>query len=224
MMKFKFAFICLSLVMCATPAMATTLKLGPDVELIVVDGRKVPASLLKGAGSLELNGGDHQLLFRVSKTIDVRKGMKEVFHSNGLIATFNTHNQSAITIHLPDLSTPKLRKQFKQKAHYQLMGDNNQLISATTDRITLTEADLSGDIEKKMIAYNSAAHPASVPALTALPPSQPVMPPAKDVNAEPLTPAADKTDPFILMQYWFQKADQKTRQRFLQWAAGKDGQ
>ncbi|OSN00490.1 hypothetical protein AU509_00135 [Lonsdalea britannica] len=82
-MKFKFAFICLSLAMSATPAMATTLKLGPDVELIVVDGRKVPASLLKGAGSLELNGGDHQLLFRVSKTIDVRKGVKDVFHSNG---------------------------------------------------------------------------------------------------------------------------------------------
>lgn len=224
-MKFKFAFICLSLAMYATPAVATTLKLGPDVELIVVDGRKVPASLLKGAGSLELNGGDHQLLFRVSKTIDGRKGAKDVFHSNGLIATFNTHNQSAISIRLPDLSTPKLRKQFKQKAHYQLVGDNHQPIAATTDRITLTDADLSGDIEKKMVDYNGASRPASVPSLTALPPSQPVTQPANSRgDAEPLTPAADKTDPFILMQYWFQKADQKTRQRFLQWATSKDGQ
>ncbi|OSN00489.1 hypothetical protein AU509_00130 [Lonsdalea britannica] len=104
------------------------------------------------------------------------------------------------------------------------MGDKNQPIPATTDRITLTDADLNGDIEKKMVDYNSAAHPASVPSLTTLPPSQPVTQPANEGNAEPLTPAADKTDPFILMQYWFQKADQKTRQRFLQWAASKNGQ
>ncbi len=48
---------------------ATTLRRSTDVDLLVLDGKKVSSSLLRGADSIELDHGPHQLVFRVEKTI-----------------------------------------------------------------------------------------------------------------------------------------------------------
>ena len=40
---------------------ATTLRLSTDVDLLVLDGKKVSSSLLRGADSIELDNGPHQL-------------------------------------------------------------------------------------------------------------------------------------------------------------------
>lgn len=50
-------------------AFATTLRLSNDIDLLVLDGKKVSSSLLRGADSIELDNGPHQLVFRVEKTI-----------------------------------------------------------------------------------------------------------------------------------------------------------
>ena len=44
---------------------ATTLRLSTDVDLLVLDGKKVSSSLLRGSDSIELDNGPHQLVFRV---------------------------------------------------------------------------------------------------------------------------------------------------------------
>ncbi len=46
---------------------ATTLRLSNEVDLLVLDGKKVSSSLLRGAESIELENGPHQLVFRVEK-------------------------------------------------------------------------------------------------------------------------------------------------------------
>ena len=48
---------------------ATTLRLSTDIDLLVLDGKRVSSSLLRGADSIELDNGPHQLVFRVEKTI-----------------------------------------------------------------------------------------------------------------------------------------------------------
>lgn len=42
---------------------ATTLRLSTDVDLLVLDGKKVSSSLLRGADSIELDNGPSQLVF-----------------------------------------------------------------------------------------------------------------------------------------------------------------
>lgn len=42
---------------------ATTLRLSNEVDLLVLDGKKVSSSLLRGAESIELENGPHQLVF-----------------------------------------------------------------------------------------------------------------------------------------------------------------
>lgn len=41
---------------------ATTLRLSNEVDLLVLDGKKVSSSLLRGAESIELENGPHQLV------------------------------------------------------------------------------------------------------------------------------------------------------------------
>ncbi|BFO09439.1 hypothetical protein GGER_19490 [Serratia rubidaea] len=88
--------VCLSL-----PAVATTLKLSPDIELLVVDGKQMTGSLLKGADSLELNGGQHQLLFKVSKPLHAASKPPSLYTSPLMLVAFNTHNVSTVAIQLP---------------------------------------------------------------------------------------------------------------------------
>jgi len=60
-----------ALIVCLMPvtAFATTLRLATEIDLLILDGKKVSSSLLRGAGSIELENGPHQLVFRVEKSI-----------------------------------------------------------------------------------------------------------------------------------------------------------
>lgn len=58
---------------------ATTLRLSNEVDLLVLDGKKVSSSLLRGAESIELENGPHQLVFRVEKKPSACPVMKSGF-------------------------------------------------------------------------------------------------------------------------------------------------
>lgn len=61
---------------------ATTLRLSTDVDLLVLDGKKVSSSLLRGADSIELDNGPHQLVFRVEKTIHLSNSEERLYISS----------------------------------------------------------------------------------------------------------------------------------------------
>lgn len=69
---------------------ATTLRLSTDIDLLVLDGKKVSSSLLRGADSIELDNGPHQVVFRVEKTIRLADNEQQVYISPPLVASFNT--------------------------------------------------------------------------------------------------------------------------------------
>lgn len=60
---------------------ATTLRLSTDIDLLVLDGKKVSSSLLRGADSIELDNGPHQIVFRVEKTIRLGNHEERVYIS-----------------------------------------------------------------------------------------------------------------------------------------------
>lgn len=59
----------MTMIFCLLPVtvVATTLRLSTDIDLLVLDGKKVSSLLLRGAESIELDNGPHQLVFRVEK-------------------------------------------------------------------------------------------------------------------------------------------------------------
>ncbi len=62
-------------------AWGTTLRLSGEIDLLVLDGKRVSSSLLKGADSIEIDNGPHQLVLRVEKTLALaRPGDIPGFH------------------------------------------------------------------------------------------------------------------------------------------------
>ena len=73
---------------------ATTLRLSTDVDLLVLDGKKVSSSLLRGADSIELDNGPHQLVFRVEKTIHLSNSEERLYISPPLVVSFSSSTRS----------------------------------------------------------------------------------------------------------------------------------
>lgn len=69
---------------------ATTLRLSNEIDLLVLDGKKVSSSLLRGAESIELENGPHQLVFRVEKTIRLPGNEERLYISPPLVISFDT--------------------------------------------------------------------------------------------------------------------------------------
>ncbi|WP_016257459.1 DUF2057 family protein, partial [Yersinia pestis] len=84
-------------------SVAMTLKLTPEIDLLVVDGKNMSGSLLKGADSLELNSGMHQILFKVIKPLPTDPLV--LYSSPPLIVVFNAHNTRSVAIKLPVINT-----------------------------------------------------------------------------------------------------------------------
>ncbi|RNM09177.1 DUF2057 family protein [Dickeya undicola] len=196
-------------------AMATTLKLRPDIELMMIDGKKVSGSLLNGADSLELEKGSHQIVFQALRTVGPSVGSKQTYRSPGLIAVFDTQSLNEVSIRLPDLENPNAQRDFSQSPDYQLVNSKNQPIPIRTDVLRVGEVELSSEIEKRMADYNRSGQSAAV--ITFVQQSPAKAPAMTNAPANPL-------DPLGIMQYWFQQADKGTRQRFLEWAKEREAQ
>ncbi|MGV3346052.1 DUF2057 family protein [Enterobacteriaceae bacterium LUAb1] len=160
-MKFRLLITGFSSLMMTFNICSSTLKLNNETNLLVLDGQKISGSLLKGAESLELGPGKHQILFNVEKNIKYNDNEQEQkYTSIPLIATFTT-NAKTITIHILSLTATEECTYFNQHPEFQLTDENGQVINSHRD--TLQKNIKSHDIEQAMSDYNLTGLPAAVP-------------------------------------------------------------
>ena len=147
-----------------TPAYALSLKLSPEIDLLVVDGRQVSGPILKGADSLELDAGQHQLLFQISKNMHLSTAPSAIYHSPPIIVAFNAQNLQAVSISLPALTTEQEGRDFSQKLNISLVDEKGSQVSYRQDRLMQMKGSSAADLEAAMNQYNLSGHPASIPA------------------------------------------------------------
>ena len=208
----KLRLICSGMfaLLCATSCYATTLRLDPNIDLLVLDGRKISGSLLKGADGLELDNGEHQLLFRVEKALDASHGnAKRSYISAPLIVTFVAKAKS-ISIRLPELESLHARRQFDKNSTYTLVDEKGQPVVSRRDRLPLLDGHQT-DLEKALIAYNRNGQIASVPRFA----QQPPLSIHQDKFPTDVIGANMPTE--RLLQLWFHQVDSATRQRLVSW-------
>lgn len=207
-MKLRLVLSGLIALLVAASCHATTLKLAPEINLLVLDGRKISGSLLKGAEGLELERGEHQFLFRVEKNLPKdRHTPARQYVSVPLIATFTAQAKS-VTIRLPELQTPHDAKQFDKSAEFQLVDEQGHEIASKRDRLVTSH---NSDLEQAMIAYNRNGQVASVPRF-----AQPQA--TTSINqAVPADLAVNDTPAERLLNLWFHQVDSATRQRLVLW-------
>lgn len=138
---------------------ATTLKLTPDITLLVLDGRSISGSLLKGAEGLELGNGEHQFLFRVEKHAPNHHSDSRTMISEPLIATLSAQTKS-ISIRLPPLQTARDLAKLNRTAIFQLVDESGNEITSRRDSLGKNH---SANLEQAMMAYNTTNGIAAVP-------------------------------------------------------------
>lgn len=213
-MKFGLVAVGLLGISLSVSAAATTLKLSPDFELMVVDGKQMTGSLLKGADSLELNDGQHQLLFKVTKSVRKEPRSQVLYTSPAQIVVFNSQNVSAVTIDLPRIENEQDAQRFDKAPSYRILGNHGKPLATRHDVLMLKTAANDNDLEKIVADYNAQNRQASVPALAHLRASVIAAVPGSPV----FTPLSGDNVAEEMLQYWFLRADAATQKRFVAWA------
>lgn len=204
-MKLRLVITGVTALLVAATAHATTLKLASDIDLLVLDGRKMSGSLLKGAEGLELEQGQHQVLFRVEKNLSKEAQKSSAWSSVPLIVTF-TSQAKAITITLPPLTTVAQGKAFDKHPEFQLLNEHGAVIESQQDRL-LTKSGTN--YEQVMVIYNLKGNVASVPRFAQ--PHTSGTPYATDGQDF----ASGNLPGSRILQLWYQQVDSATRQRFV---------
>ncbi|HDR2752072.1 MULTISPECIES: curli synthesis inhibitor [Enterobacter] len=195
---------------------ATTLRLSTDIDLLVLDGKKVSSSLLRGADSIELDNGQHQLVFRVEKTIRVANHEQRMYISPPLIVSFNTQRISQVNFNLPRLETEKEAQAFESGPRLELLDGDAMPIPVKLDILALTKTPKGIDYEADTEIYNKAGKRASLPQFATMMADDSTL--LSGVSELDVIPPQSQTLTEQRLKFWFQQADPDTRARFLQWA------
>ncbi|MDH1126142.1 DUF2057 family protein [Enterobacter sp. GD03975] len=194
---------------------ATTLRLSPDVDLLVLDGKKVSSSLLRGADSIELDNGPHQVIFRVEKTIRLADNEQHMYISPPLVVSFNTQRISKVNFRLPRLNTEKESQAFNASPRLELVDGDSMPIPVKLDILALTNRPKGTDYEADTAIYNRASRPASLPQFATMMADDNTL--LSGVPELDVLPPQSQTLTEQRLRFWFQSADTDTRARFLQW-------
>jgi len=190
---------------------ATTLRLSTDIDLLVLDGKKVSSSLLRGADSIELDNGPHQLVFRVEKSIGLANHEQRMY-----ISSFNTRQISQVNITLPRLETEKESAAFDASPRIELLDGDAMPIPAKLDILALTTSPKGPDYEAATQTYNKAGKRASLPQFATMMADDSAL--LSGVSELDVIPPQSQALTEQRLKFWFQQADADTRARFLQWA------
>lgn len=222
-MKFGPVVAGLLAVSLCVPAVATTLKLSPEIDLLVVDGKKIAGSLLKGADSLELDNGQHQILFTVSKTVRTAARDRVLYTSSPLIAAFDTEDIKLVAIQLPRIDTERDGEKFTATPNYRLVDQNGKSIPVRQDTLKIEGVAVAANLENEVARYNASKNRASMLAFANVS-RQPTVATIPVPFANGGAPVAQKSVTLQgenvaeqMLQYWFLQADKETQQRFLKW-------
>lgn len=205
-MKLFLAVTGLIMLLVSASCYAITLKLDPEIDLLVLDGRKISGSLLKGADSLELERGQHQFLFRVEKSPDTTPHNNPHYQSVPMIVTF-TATAKTVAIRLPALDNRRERSAFDRTLNFQLVDEQGKEIASIRDHLP---QPVTGDLEQAMLNYNRNGQAASVPRFA----TQTSSMSDAQMNADF---AWQEISGLPAIQSWFVRFDAATRLRFLSW-------
>lgn len=195
---------------------ATTLRLSTDIDLLVLDGKKVSSSLLRGADSIELDNGPHQVVFHIEKTIRLTNHELRTYISPPLVMSFDTQRVSQVNFHLPRIETEKESMAFDAAPRVELLDGDATPIPVKLDILALTQTPKGTDYEADTEIYNKANRRASLPQFAPLMADDSTL--LSGVSELDVIPPQSQTLTEQRLKFWFQQADPDTRARFMQWA------
>ncbi len=213
-MKGFFAAAMLAALLPITAA-ATTLHLSGDIDLLVLDGKRVSGSFLRGADSIELDNGPHQVVFRVEKNLVTASRDRRLYVSPPLIMTFDTRNITQVNFSLPRIETEKESDQFDASPRVQLLDGTAAPIPARLDVLAVDRNAKTIDYEWETERYNKTNNKASAPEFITMMADDSALLSGPSELDRPVAHSQTLTEQRL--KHWYLEADNDTRTRFLEW-------
>ncbi|WP_312581522.1 curli synthesis inhibitor [Atlantibacter hermannii] len=213
-MKGFFAAAMLAALLPITAA-ATTLHLSGDIDLLVLDGKRVSGSFLRGADSIELDNGPHQVVFRVEKNLVTASRDRRLYVSPPLVMTFDTRNITQVNFSLPRIETEKESDQFDASPRVQLLDGTAAPIPARLDVLAVDHNAKTIDYEWETERYNKTNNKASAPEFITMMADDSALLSGPSELDRPVAHSQTLTEQRL--KHWYLEADNDTRTRFLEW-------
>ena len=213
-MKGFFAAAMLAALLPITAA-ATTLHLSGDIDLLVLDGKRVSGSFLRGADSIELDNGPHQVVFRVEKNLVTASRDRRLYVSPPLVMTFDTRNITQVNFPLPRIETEKESDQFDASPRVQLLDGTAAPIPARLDVLAVDRNAKTIDYEWETERYNKTNNKASAPEFITMMADDSALLSGPSELDRPVAHSQTLTEQRL--KHWYLEADNDTRTRFLEW-------
>ena len=213
-MKGFFAAAMLAALLPITAA-ATTLHLSGDIDLLVLDGKRVSGSFLRGADSIELDNGPHQVVFRVEKNLVTASRDRRLYVSPPLVMTFDTRNITQVNFSLPRIETEKESDQFDASPRVQLLDGTAAPIPARLDVLAVDRNAKTIDYEWETERYNKTNNKASAPEFITMMADDSALLSGPSELDRPVAHSQTLTEQRL--KHWYLQADNDTRTRFLEW-------
>ena len=220
-MKFIYPIITLILSGISSSLFAATLIVPPDVRLFVVDGVQNPPQIAFKEQTIPFVDGQHQILVKVEKTIDTGNHDQEIYKSKPIIINFTATSSQTLTLTLPPLTNTIEAKRFEKNPVLMIKDQNNQSIPTQQDILPLKGLIILANLEDELAKYNVSKGKAAIPAFS----KQTAI--GNNSTSIPVTTTAITTHTAVtlkgqtaeeeMLQYWYQRADEASRQRFLAW-------
>lgn len=159
--------ITLALLFLSLAVNAATLHLPGDIELLILDGKRVSSSLVRGAEQIELNNGIHQIVLRVEKSFP-HGALTHHYLSVPIIITFTTEATRHVTIQTPPINSTHDAKLFDAHPTVELRNEHSQPLPATEDILPIDNTLPADDINYEQLTrqYNLSGQKASLPDFT----------------------------------------------------------
>lgn len=198
---------------------ATTLRLSNEVDLLVLDGKRVSGSLLRGADSIELENGPHQLVLRVEKNIRLSGNEERLYISPPLVISFDTQQTSQVNFHLPRLENEREASHFNAAPRLTLLDGDAMPIPVKLDILTTTSTAKAVDYEIETERYNKSAKRASLPQFATIMANDSTL--LSDASELDAVPPQSQTLTEQRLKHWFRLADPQTRRHAVTFCNGR---
>ncbi|ACH66526.1 DUF2057 domain-containing protein [Aliivibrio fischeri] len=182
---------------------AIQLTVPDEVELILVDNQevKLESSFFSTTSTLDLENGKHQIVFRYNPVF--KQGKDNIIVSSDIIVSTFSAEDKEISFKFPTYNSPEKAKAFNRDLNWELIDKNNNSIPFAQSQLIYNGMQVGRNIQFEVAKFNTTEHPAAFKEgmLTVT---------HKEIKNEQGENTAEQ-----MLHYWYEKADQATKERFL---------
>lgn len=204
-MKRLFLLIMLCSVWIVPPiSAAVSLNLPDNVTIVAANGLNTNL-----AGKVQLPDGLNQIAIRFEGELGRTSNDREMAYSDVFVVTFRA-NKAHLSMQSLGIHKESQLENFNHKPNIRFVDQHGKEITTYVDKLEKEGFQLMRDYQQELVVFNATDSPAAIGIKTVQPSPAPPKPQA--VRSAAQSDMAEE-----MLKYWYQQADEATRQRFRDW-------